>query len=122
MCKRAIEPRYGKWTLPAGFFEIGEKVEAGAARETLEEANARVEIVRLFSVYSLPQVGQVYLIFLANLLDLNFCAGHESLDVKLFKPEEIPWDEMAFSAVSFAIKNYIETMKTPTTEVFFGSL
>ncbi|RMH65742.1 MAG: NUDIX domain-containing protein, partial [Calditrichaeota bacterium] len=95
MCRRAIEPRYGLWTIPAGFMENGETLEQGAMRETEEEACARVEIERLQAVYSLPHVNQVYVIFLARLLDGQFAPGHESLECKLVEPKAIPWDEMA---------------------------
>ncbi|RMF67556.1 MAG: NUDIX domain-containing protein [Calditrichaeota bacterium] len=106
LCKRAIEPRYGLWTLPAGFMENGETVEEGALRETLEEANAQVKIVRLFSVYSLPAFGQVYLTFLADLQSLDFKPGKESLEVKLFTRDAIPWDQLAFSAIKFSLQKY----------------
>lgn len=107
LCKRAIAPRYGRWTIPAGFMELGERVEEGAIRETAEEANARVEIVRLQTVYSIPQINQVYLLFLAKLLDLDFSPGSETLETKLFKPIDIPWSEIAFSSVKFSLENYL---------------
>ncbi|MFQ5652469.1 MAG: NUDIX hydrolase [bacterium] len=124
LCKRAIEPRCGLWTLPAGFLEIGEKVEEGALRETREEANADVEIVRLFSVYNLPRVGQVYLIFLADLRSLDFRAGKESQEVRLFKENEIPWQKMAFGAIKFTLEKYFESQGNshPHHEVYLGSL
>jgi ADP-ribose pyrophosphatase YjhB (NUDIX family) len=106
LCKRAIEPRYGKWTLPAGFMEEGETLEEGAARETLEEANARVTVESVYVTLSLPQISQVYMLFLARLHDLQFGAGTESLEVKLFAESEIPWDEIAFRTISFALKKY----------------
>jgi ADP-ribose pyrophosphatase YjhB (NUDIX family) len=106
LCKRAIEPRYGFWTLPAGFMEEGETLEDGAARETLEEANARVTIEQLYVTLSLPQISQVYLLFLAKLNDLDFSSGPESLDVRLFTEEEIPWDELAFRTITEALKFY----------------
>lgn len=108
LCKRAIEPRLGKWTMPSGFMELEEDVKEGAARETAEEANAEVEALRIHTIYSLPQVGQVYLIFLAKLKNLNFSPGEESLEVKLFKAAEIPWDEIAFSSVRFCLNKYFE--------------
>lgn len=120
LCKRAIKPRYGLWTLPGGFMEIGEKVEDGAARETREEANANIKIVRLFSIYSLPQIGQVYMMFLADLMNQNFSAGKESLEVKLFSEEEIPWDEIAFSAIHFTLKKYFENRTNPSLEIYTG--
>lgn len=108
LCKRDIEPRKDFWTLPAGFLENRERVEDGAIRETVEEANADVEIVRLFSVYSLPHVGQVYLLFLADLQNLDFYAGAETAEAKLFKKEEIPWEELAFRAIRFTLERYFE--------------
>ncbi len=111
LCKRAIEPRYGYWTLPAGFMELGEtSVEAGI-RETVEEANARVKVEDLFAVFSLPYIGQVYMMFRASLLDLDFSAGVESLEVRLFKEEEIPWDELAFTTIQATLKSYFEDRK-----------
>jgi ADP-ribose pyrophosphatase YjhB (NUDIX family) len=99
LCRRAIEPRYGLWTLPAGFMENGETSQEGAARETLEEATARVDVERLYGLYNLPHLNQVYLIFRSRLLDLNYAPGTESLEVNLFRESEIPWDEMAFPVI-----------------------
>ena len=109
LCRRSIEPRLGYWTLPSGYLENGETVEAGAERETLEEAGARVKLVRLFSVYSLPHVSQIYLIFLAELEDLSFEPGEESLEVRLFAKEDIPWQEIAFRAIEFTLRQYFDT-------------
>ena len=120
LCKRAIEPRKGLWTLPAGFLEMGESVEQGAARETLEEANARVEIVRVFSIYSLPQIGQVYLIFLADLKDLDFHPGKESLEVRLFGKEEVPFGQIAFTAIRFTLEKYFQNLMNLNNQVFTG--
>lgn len=106
LCRRAIKPRLGFWTLPAGFMENAETLEQAAARETMEEASARVEIGNLYAIYNLPDINQVYFVFLAELLDLNFEPGIESLDVKLFREEEIPWDEMAFRVISMPLKRY----------------
>ena len=106
LCKRAIEPRHGLWTVPAGFMENGETLAAGAARETLEEANARVEIGALYAVYNIPHVNQVYLLFLAKLLDLDFHAGEESLETRLFREDEIPWDQIAFATVRNTLTHY----------------
>jgi ADP-ribose pyrophosphatase YjhB (NUDIX family) len=104
LCRRAIEPRYGFWTLPAGFMETGETTEQGALRETLEEAGARVELQQLFSMIDVPHVEQVHLFYLGALQDLNFAAGEESLEVKLFRENEIPWDEIAFRTVGKTLK------------------
>ena len=106
LCRRAIEPRYGLWTLPAGFLENGETIFAGAARETLEEASAHVEIGDLYSVISLPQISQVYMMFRARLLDLGFGPGPESLEVRLFDEDEIPWEELAFRTIGRTLRNY----------------
>lgn len=106
LCRRAIEPRYGMWTLPGGFMENGESTADAAVRETLEEACARVEILTLYSMYSLPDIDQVHLFFRARLLDLDFAPGQESLDVKLFTEAEIPWDALAFRVVRYSLEHY----------------
>jgi len=111
LCRRAIEPRYGLWTVPAGFMENGEATHEGAARETLEEANARVDVQELYMTVNLPHIDQVYMLFRARLLDLNFSAGDESLEVELFKEQEIPWGEMAFPTVSLALEQYFQDRK-----------
>ena len=108
LCRRAIEPRIGWWTLPAGFMENNETLAQAAARETLEEANARVEIGDLYTVYSLPHISQVYFLFRARLLDLDFKPGIESLDVKLMAEHEIPWEEMAFRVIHDPLKQYFK--------------
>jgi ADP-ribose pyrophosphatase YjhB (NUDIX family) len=108
LCRRAIEPRSGLWTLPAGFMENGESTAQAAARETLEEANARVEMGKLFAYLNIPTLNQVYVIFLAELLDLEFFAGEESLEVRLFKEDEIPWDEIAFPSIERALRLYFD--------------
>jgi ADP-ribose pyrophosphatase YjhB (NUDIX family) len=99
LCRRNIEPRYGLWTLPAGFMELGETVEEGAARETLEEAGAHFEMQGLFSVLSVVRVGQVHMYFRARLLDTTFAPGPETIEARLFREEEIPWDKLAFRTV-----------------------
>ncbi len=106
LCRRAIEPRHGLWTLPAGFLENGETVTAGAVRETLEEANARVDIGDLYTMISLPHISQIYMMFRARLLDLDFGPGPESLEVRLFREEEIPWEEIAFRTIGRTLRNY----------------
>ncbi len=108
LCRRAIEPRSGLWTLPAGFMENGESTDQAAARETLEEANARVEIGKLFAYLNIPALNQVYVIFLARLLDLDFSAGAESLEVRLFHEQEIPWEEIAFPSIERALRLYFQ--------------
>jgi ADP-ribose pyrophosphatase YjhB (NUDIX family) len=112
LCKRAIEPRYGMWTLPAGFMEEGETLEEGAARETLEEAQARVTIEQMYVTLSLPQISQVYVLFRATLRDLDFSAGAESLEVKLFDEADIPWDQLAFRTIDTALQHFFADRRT----------
>lgn len=107
LCKRAIEPRYGYWTVPAGFMELGESLAEGAARETKEEACADVEIGHLFASVDVIDAGQVHLFFTAKLLG-DFGPGAESLDVALFAEKDIPWDDIAFQSGLFALKRYFE--------------
>lgn len=107
LCKRAIEPRYGFWTAPAGFMELGESITAGAARETLEEACATVRMGPLFAAVDVVYAGQLHLFFRAE-LSSDFSAGEESLDVALYQPDEIPWDDLAFSSNRFAIEKWVE--------------
>ena len=108
LCKRAIEPRYGLWTIPAGFMELGETVNAAAARETMEEACAEVEIDDLFALYNIPHVSQLYVIFKAHMKVPEFSPGEESLETELFSVDEIPWEELAFQVVRAALKRFIE--------------
>jgi len=108
ICRRAIEPRYGFWTLPAGFMENGEAVEQGAAREAQEEALADVQIGTLMAVVNVLHSNQVHMLFRAKLNNLDFGAGSESLEVKLIHPSEIPWADIAFGSIRFALERYIE--------------
>ena len=107
LCKRAIEPRYGYWTIPAGFMELEETMQEGAVRETKEEACADVEIGYLLASVDVVRVGQVHIFFTASLKS-TFAAGEECLDVKLFSKDEIPWNEMAFESGVFALNKYYE--------------
>jgi ADP-ribose pyrophosphatase YjhB (NUDIX family) len=106
LCRRAIEPAHGLWTLPAGFMENGESTVQAAVRETLEEACARVEIVALFSLINVPHINQVNLFYRARLLDAVFSAGAESLETALFSETEIPWDKLAFRTVTLCLNTY----------------
>lgn len=112
LCRRAIEPRYGLWTLPAGFMENNETLTQAAMRETWEEACAKVTDLQLYTVISLPAISQIYIMFLAKLSDLEFAAGTESLEVKLFQPDEIPWDELAFPVIRRTLTHYCEDLTT----------
>jgi ADP-ribose pyrophosphatase YjhB (NUDIX family) len=108
LCKRAIEPRSGLWTLPGGFMENNETVQEAAARETKEEAGANVNKLRLYMVVNGLKKNQVYMVFLGQLCDLNFAPGIESLDAQLFTQEEIPWEEIAFLFVRQTLTYYFE--------------
>lgn len=112
LCKRNIEPRFGKWTLPAGFMELGESTAEGAARETVEEAGAQFEMQELFSVISVIHVGQVHLFYRAKLLSEVFDPGFETIEARLFTEADIPWDEIAFRTVSQTLKHYFADRRT----------
>jgi ADP-ribose pyrophosphatase YjhB (NUDIX family) len=107
LCKRAIEPRYGFWTVPAGFMELGESTAQGAARETLEEACAEVEIGHLFASVDVVDAGQVHMFYTAKLLG-DFAAGEESLEVAMYSEAEVPWDDIAFHSGRYALQKYFE--------------
>jgi len=106
LCRRAIEPRLGLWTLPAGFMENNETLPQAAVRETIEEACARIEIGEMFTLISVPHISQVHAIYRARLLDLDFSPGIESLEVGLFSETEIPWQEIAFRTIGLTLRHY----------------
>lgn len=106
LCRRAIEPRYGYWTVPAGFMELGESLEEGAARETREEACAEVSIGHMFASVDVIGAGQVHVFFTATLTG-DYGVGDESLEVELFRPDELPWDDIAFLSGRFALERYL---------------
>ena len=108
LCKRNIEPRWGKWTLPAGFMELDETTAQGAARETDEEAGAEIEMEDLFSILNVVRVGQVHLFYRARLLSTRFNPGHETIEARLFTEAEIPWDEIAFRTVKETLEHYFD--------------
>jgi len=112
MCRRAIEPRKGYWTLPAGFMEEGETSEQGAIREAREEANADLEILSLLAVYNIPRISQVQLIYKARLFSPDVSAGVESLEVAFFDWHDIPWEEIAFPSVVWALNHYRQVRGT----------
>ena len=122
MCRRAIEPRLGLWTFPAGFMEMGESTEEAAARETLEEAKANVRITALYAVYSLSHVDQVYIIYRGKLQQPEFGAGEESLEVQLVSIEDIPWDHLAFPVIHETLSRYVQDRTQQTFGVHFGSI
>ena len=106
LCKRNIEPRKGKWTLPAGFMELGETTAEGAARETVEEAGAQFEMQALFSLINVARVGQVHLFYRATLLSPEFAPGTETQEALLFDEADIPWDEIAFRTVKETLEHF----------------
>jgi ADP-ribose pyrophosphatase YjhB (NUDIX family) len=111
LCKRTIEPRLGKWTLPAGFMELNETVAEGAARETVEEAGAKFEMQELFAMMNVTRVGQVHFFYRARLTSDQFDPGHETQEARLFAEHEIPWDEIAFRTVKETLQHYFADAK-----------
>ncbi len=122
LCKRAIEPRHGLWTLPAGFMENKETNMQGAARETAEEANARVENMRLFCVFSIAHINQVYTMYRGDLVDGQASAGDESLEVALLAENEIPWQDIAFQVVNETLKRYYLDKKHGSFKTHYGDI
>jgi ADP-ribose pyrophosphatase YjhB (NUDIX family) len=120
LCKRAIEPRLGYWTVPAGFMEIGETLQAAAARESLEEALATVEIGSLLAVVNVVHAEQVHVMFRARLPRPEYGVGHESADVRLYLPAEIPWPAIAFPSVEFALRRYLDDAALGTQGLHFA--
>lgn len=123
ICKRAIEPRYGSWTVPAGYMENGETIEQGAIRETYEEALAEVSNLRLFQIFNLTQVSQIYILFLADLQnDTDFGAGTESLEVQLVSENQIPWDGIAFRVIEQTLQRYLQERQSGSFSVRIDSI
>lgn len=114
LCRRAIEPQYGFWTVPAGFMENRETTAEAAARETEEEARARIEVGALFSLVNIAHISQVHLFYRARLIDLDFGPGTESLEVRLFSEDEIPWEDIAFRSIHFTLKRYFDDRQSGT--------
>ncbi len=121
LCRRAIEPRRGLWTLPAGFLEFGEAMVDGAIRETREEAGARIEIGALFTAFDVLVVGQVHAFFLARLLDLELDPGPESLECRVVDVDEIPWDEISFRSVRATLEHYVADLATGSFGLHTGT-
>jgi ADP-ribose pyrophosphatase YjhB (NUDIX family) len=123
LCKRAIEPRKGYWTLPAGYMECGETAADGARRETVEEAGAQLTELHLYALYDVPKIDQFYMFYRAEMLNGEFSAGVESLDVELFSLADIPWDELAFPTIGKVLRQYIADLPTgqfPLVEARLG--
>lgn len=122
LCRRAIEPRYGLWTLPAGFLENNETSQHGAARETMEEAQAQISNLKLFGVFNIPHISQVYILFSAEVED-GYCApGHESLETNWFKETDIPWNELAFPVVHESLQLYFSDKEHQQITVHLGDI
>lgn len=111
LCRRAIEPAYGLWNVPSGYLENGESVVEGALREVREEASARVEVSYLISLYNIERINQVYLQFVGKLVDGAFGVGPESLETALFREEDIPWQEIAFTSSAFTLRRYFHNLR-----------
>lgn len=122
LCRRAIEPRAGFWNVPAGFLEIGETVEAGAMREVWEEAEARVRLLGLQTVFTFTNFYHVYLQFVGELLDGKYGVGEESTETRLFAEHEIPWGDIAFESSRFALRHYFEDIKSGEFKLHLGSI
>jgi ADP-ribose pyrophosphatase YjhB (NUDIX family) len=122
LCRRAIEPRLGFWTFPAGFMEMGESMEDAAARETLEEAKADVEITSIYALYTLRRVDQVYVVFRGQLRTMDFGVGDESSEVKLASLEDIPWEQLAFPVIREILTRYAEDHQQGQFHTHFGEI
>ncbi|HMS07411.1 MAG TPA: NUDIX hydrolase [Burkholderiaceae bacterium] len=122
LCKRNIEPRWGKWTLPAGFMELGETLSEGAARETDEEAGARIDMGELFSVLNVRQAGQIHVFYLATLTSDAFDPGHETIEARLFAEDEVPWNEIAFRTVATTLRAYFADRQRGRFELHHGDI
>ena len=120
LCRRNIEPRFGLWTLPAGFLELGETASAGALRETVEEAGARVELGALFSVIDVVGAGQVHLFWLARMLDASLAPGPETIEARLFAEADVPWDRIAFRTVRHTLERFFSDRAAGRFEVHTG--
>ncbi len=122
LCRRNIEPRYGLWTLPAGFLELGESTAEGALRETVEEAGARIELGALFTVLNVVRVGQVHLFYLARMQDTHLDPGPETIECRLFREDEVPWDELAFRTVRLTLEHFFADRRDGTYGVHAGDI
>jgi ADP-ribose pyrophosphatase YjhB (NUDIX family) len=122
LCRRAIEPRHGLWTLPSGFMENAETTAQGAVRETLEEACARIELGELYTLISVPHVNQVHIVYRARLLDLDFAPGAESLEVELFGEDQIPWGKIAFRTIELTLRHYFADRRAGQFAIHTGEI
>ncbi|MBK6472588.1 MAG: NUDIX hydrolase [Betaproteobacteria bacterium] len=122
LCRRNIEPRYGFWTLPAGFLELGESTAAGAERETAEEAGAHIELQELFTVLNVVRAGQLHLFYRARMLDTSLAPGPETIEARLFREDEVPWDELAFRTVRLTLEHFFADRRRGAFAVHVGDI
>jgi ADP-ribose pyrophosphatase YjhB (NUDIX family) len=122
LCRRAIEPRSGKWTLPAGYLENGETVAQGAQRETFEEAGANIQILAPYALFNICYVNQIYLMFRARLIDNRIKAGSESTEVRLFLEKDIPWDQIAFTVIEKSLRLYFKDRPSASYPFHIGDI
>ncbi|MBC7940526.1 MAG: NUDIX hydrolase [Chitinophagaceae bacterium] len=122
LCRRNIEPRYGLWTLPAGFLELGESTADGAVRETVEEAGAHIELQGLFTVLNVVRVGQVHLFYRARMLDTRLAPGPETIEARLFGEDEVPWDQIAFRTVRDTLQHFFSDRRAGAYGVHAGDI
>jgi ADP-ribose pyrophosphatase YjhB (NUDIX family) len=122
LCRRNIEPRYGLWTLPAGFMELGETTTAGAARETVEEAGANIEMQELFTLLNVVRAGQVHLFYRARMLDTTLDPGPETIEARLFREDEVPWDQLAFRTVRETLQHFFADRRRGAYTLHVGDI
>lgn len=122
LCRRNIEPRLGFWTLPAGFLELGESTADGALRETVEEAGARIELQELFTVLNVVRAGQLHLFYRARMLDSTLAPGPETIEARLFREHELPWDELAFRTVRVTLEHFFADRRRGAWAVHAGDI
>ena len=122
LCRRNIEPRYGFWTLPAGFLELGESTAEGALRETVEEAGANVELQDLYTVLNVVRVGQVHFYYRARMLDTALAPGPETIEARLFREDEVPWDQLAFRTVRQTLEHYFADRRSGSFGLHTGDI
>ena len=122
LCRRNIEPRYGFWTLPAGFLELGESTAEGALRETVEEAGAHVELQELYTVLNVVRVGQVHFYYRARMLDTTLAPGPETIEARLFREDEVPWDQIAFRTVRQTLEHYFADRRNGAYPLHTGDI
>lgn len=122
LCRRNIEPRFGLWTLPAGFMELGETAAQGALRETDEEAGAHIELQQLFTLLNVVRVGQVHFFYLARMLDMHLAPGPETIEARLFDEADVPWEELAFRTVRTTLEHFFADRRRGRFELHTGDI